>query len=358
MEQTVFLDECGFTGEDLAQPDQPVFVVASHNLTEDEASALKEQHFGHVKAEELKHSSLQRREQHHAAVTALLDAVLTSDRARASMAYKPYALIAKIVDHLIEPMMFEDGLDLYDQGGHDALAAVLYYSLGAHSKKLLFDVGSAFQRAVRTRAPEHVRACNTVLSSADVGGALDGLPNFFRIAIAKYGVNWTEDLPDRCLDLSLPLALQQCWAWRRRLSPPFNIVHDRSSPMVKSKWLWDALLAPDAPAAVVGRGGATVEYPIGVTATRFEDSKHSAALQIADVVAGAVGRWATWVVGGAPESDRYASALDAVIEPALGQLIASAIWPTPSVAKGAPRAPGVMEPNDYVASVITKTRSA
>lgn len=107
--------------------------------------------------------------------------------------------------------------------------------------------------------------------------------------------------------------------------------------MVKSKWLWDAILAPEAPAALVGRGGQTVEYPIGVSETRFEDSKLSASLQIADVVAGAVGRWATWVVRGASESDRYAAALDTVIEPALGQLIAGTVWPSPSIARGEPR---------------------
>lgn len=153
------------------QVDQPVFVVASHDLTEDEAGDLKKRHFGHVRAEELKHSNLQRRQQHHPAVVALLQDVLGSDRARASMAYKPYALIAKIVDHVIEPMMHDDGLDLYDGGAHDALANLLYYSLGAHRKTLLDRIGSTFQRAVRLRKTEDVRAWNDLALSGEVTAA-------------------------------------------------------------------------------------------------------------------------------------------------------------------------------------------
>jgi hypothetical protein len=262
MPTTLFFDECGFTGEDLAQVDQPVFVVASHDIEDEEARAMKDRHFGHVRAEELKHSSLQRRPQPQAAVASVLEAVLGADRARVSLAHKPFALIAKIVDLLIEPLMHRDGIDLYESGGNDALANVLYYSLGAHSQHLLLEVVNKFQRAVRTRRPECVNECNQLLLSDEVSAALDGLPPIFPVTLARGGRDWAEDLAERSLDLSLPLSLQQCWAWRNRGPGPFNIVHDRSSAMAKSKWLGDAIVAPDAPEALVGRGWFTVQYPL------------------------------------------------------------------------------------------------
>jgi hypothetical protein len=92
--------------------------------------------------------------------------------------------------------------------------------------------------------------------------------------------------------------------------------------MAKSKWLWDAIVASDAPAGIVGRGTFTVTYPLGVTENRFADSKQSASLQLADVFAGAFARWATWLARGRTESDAYASALEFVFEPLLEKIVA------------------------------------
>lgn len=352
---TIFLDECGFTGEDLADGDQPVFVVASHDLLEGEAMALKQAHFGGVRAEELKHSSLQRRANHQASVIAFVGAVLRADRARVALAHKQFALIAKIVDLLIETVMHRDGVDLYERGGNDALSNVLYFALGAHSESLLLDVGRKFQRAVRTRSRPHVEECSMLLTSRGVDEALDGLPPLFGPVLRRLGPDFFAELPAHALDLSLPLALQQCWAWRSRLNGPFNVVHDRSSAMAKAKWLWDALVAPEAPAAVVGRGTFSITYPIGVLETRFEDSKGSTSLQLADVIAGALARWARWLSRGRPASDTYAAALHAVVEPELERVVAGYVWPSPSVEPSAPTPPGIQDPNDFLTTLIQRT---
>ena len=57
----IFLDECGFTGEDFFNPDQPVFTLASLNIPEETCQKLKARHFSFVQANELKHSTLARR---------------------------------------------------------------------------------------------------------------------------------------------------------------------------------------------------------------------------------------------------------------------------------------------------------
>lgn len=54
----LFMDESGFTGEDLFNSDQPVFVLATVFLPEDECQIVKRKHFGAVHAAELKHSKL------------------------------------------------------------------------------------------------------------------------------------------------------------------------------------------------------------------------------------------------------------------------------------------------------------
>lgn len=58
MSKLIFMDESGYTGEDLANEDQPCFAVSSVKLTEKKATDLKEKYFGEVSSEELKYSNL------------------------------------------------------------------------------------------------------------------------------------------------------------------------------------------------------------------------------------------------------------------------------------------------------------
>jgi len=60
-EPLLFLDESGFTGEDLFNRDQPVFVLATVFLPEDECQTIKQDFFGRIQATELKHSELRKR---------------------------------------------------------------------------------------------------------------------------------------------------------------------------------------------------------------------------------------------------------------------------------------------------------
>lgn len=41
---TLFLDESGYTGEDLIAPEQPVFVICTHSIDEPTCAALKARH--------------------------------------------------------------------------------------------------------------------------------------------------------------------------------------------------------------------------------------------------------------------------------------------------------------------------
>jgi len=76
-----------------------VFAIATHSFTEQECTELTAQFFSHVKAPELKHSSLQKRPVHQRAIIKFLErAVTTPNRIRIGVADKRYALTAKLVD--------------------------------------------------------------------------------------------------------------------------------------------------------------------------------------------------------------------------------------------------------------------
>jgi hypothetical protein len=78
--ETIFLDECGHTGEDLADPNQPAFVIATHRYAEADCHRLKLEFFAGVQTPELKHKSLQGRTKNQERVLAFVEHALGARR--------------------------------------------------------------------------------------------------------------------------------------------------------------------------------------------------------------------------------------------------------------------------------------
>ena len=58
---TFYMDESGFTGEDLLSPEQRIFVHVSATLSDEECAALHKEYFSGTKGPELKHKNISRR---------------------------------------------------------------------------------------------------------------------------------------------------------------------------------------------------------------------------------------------------------------------------------------------------------
>ena len=91
------------------------------------------------------------------------------------------------------------------------------------------------------------------------------------------------------------------------------LIHDASSNMAKQKFIWDTLVDPTMPPAVIGYDRRRMAYPVAVSRTLLEDSANWAGLQLADVIAGAVARSAGWLMAGKDHRDDYAQQLFAII---------------------------------------------
>ncbi len=57
----VYMDESGFTGEDLLSPEQRIFVHVSTTLSDEECAALNKEYFSGTQGPELKHKNLSKR---------------------------------------------------------------------------------------------------------------------------------------------------------------------------------------------------------------------------------------------------------------------------------------------------------
>jgi hypothetical protein len=363
--RTIFMDECGFTGPDLMNEDQPMFALASHNFEPTVCVEMKKQHFASYGGKELKHAQLAKTARGQGMVVEFMKELgKSTDRLAIGLAHKRFTIVLKIVDLIVEEAMHADGLDLYRDGGNVALGN-LWHAMLSLDPALYTRVGKTFQAMVRAPSQQTVVA---FVAATSCDHPLEMVKETLQRLLLSFGRlerEYVAGLVGRDLDLCAAIALPVAYRWKERLGVGFDVVHDQSSNMAKSKWLWDLMVAPDAPAAVVGAGGWSASYPIGVTQTQFASSLGNDAIQIADVVAGATARWASWMAGTRDNADAYASALNAAFfevvgDAAEGQALnastnpfATVLWPSTDVSRKV-TPPGMASPIDYTMELIKK----
>jgi hypothetical protein len=106
-------------------------------------------------------------------------------------------------------------------------------------------------------------------------------------------------------------------------------VHDRSKALAREQHIWEVVLSPDVPAAIVGHDRRTIQFPLGVTEVQHADSRDYPELQLTDILAGATSVYVRNKWNGEshlrPEYVRELEAVD-ILEP-----IVNSVWPTMAV---------------------------
>src|SRR5437762_1532719 len=110
---TMFIDECGYTGEDLMNSDQPVFTLASLGLSESECKGLRERFFKNVKTSELKHKMLVKYPRHRRMILDFLKELTNHpEQVKIQITHKRYALVSRLIKFVVYPAARKEGIDL------------------------------------------------------------------------------------------------------------------------------------------------------------------------------------------------------------------------------------------------------
>src|SRR5271155_1216690 len=126
----VFIDEAGYTGPDLINTDQPMFILASTIVAADDARALLDSSFEKPQTE-VKYIKRAKSRRGRSQILEFLRALEMDDSKIVFFSFhKEYLLLTNLIDFWLEPMMFEDGVNLYERGANIALANVCYLTLG------------------------------------------------------------------------------------------------------------------------------------------------------------------------------------------------------------------------------------
>ena len=359
---TLYFDEAGYTGRNLVDPAQPVFVVASTNLTNEEAGTVVAECFSRLPDTELKHSRLCRSRRGRREILEFLHGIhQPPSRFTIGVAHKEYVMLGLLIDYWVEPGMRIRGLNAYERGGNIALCNVMHYALKAvltqedHREFL-----RRGQEMLTNRTFEAYEAFGRSLQAARrTGEELRELLDLFLLADEQLGgPEHLRRLPPRSTDLGTYHLLQQVCYWRAQSNAPLAIVHDRSSALARDRALWETILAADAPPMTVGQDRRTITFPLGVNAVAQADSRDHDQLQLVDVVAGA---FATYIrnraYGDTAYHQEYVAMLDEC-NPGTSNLISNWIWPTLEISPEELGAEGEVfeDAATYIANLMRRAR--
>jgi hypothetical protein len=328
---TIYMDESGFTGEDLLQPEQPVFVHVSTCLSNEECDDLVKAHFSRVQSRELKYKTLSRRPSGRARVVDFLTNVQGTNKFTIWLCHKEFNLLTYLVDLWVEPSMHDHGIDLYKDGGDVALSNMTFYCLRAfQTDQFLRKHLERFQRMMRYRTRQNYSNFFAMLHRDYL--RVDKQTQDILVFYIGAGMDLCYDrlraIPDRALDPALTTAVSTCMHWRKQTGDPLCLIHDKSSSLAKDKWLWDLITSPEIEKMTLGIPGREEVYPLNVSKTEFEDSKKYVQLQFCDLVAGACGELARRFLE-LPHDETYVSQLDQT--GLMERFNVSVIWPSPEV---------------------------
>lgn len=328
--KTIFLDESGYTGHDLMSSEQKVFVLASTDFDEVESRELIRKFFPNSQAFELKHQALAKRPRGQQQIAALINELVKhKNRISVYVIHKKFYLFQKFVDCWLEPVMHQTEFNFYQDGMNIEFCNMAFICLNTFEGEQFIDrLLTDYQTMLSKQSEESFfyffnllsNMCEHVTKTESIR-----IVEFFSIIPQFLDFNHIATLGRNPNDPALTTAIQIVVHWKKKLSAPFFLLHDQSSNLARKKSMWDAITSPTAPQASVGHGDhRTVEFPLNVLETRFVDSRLFPSLQITDILAGAVARFASHKISPCRNME-YARILE---EAGLEQLISDAVWPT------------------------------
>ncbi|HFI6337364.1 TPA: hypothetical protein ACGRWJ_004123, partial [Escherichia coli] len=143
------MDESGYTGYDLLHKEQKFQGASSILINHDDASRLIKEYFPKLQADELKYSSLKRRDSNRKPLFELQKHLLSNYPCITCVGDKRFLLILMFIDYAVEPFYYDFGINLYEDGGNFSMASMVYYVGSAYYGSAFDDILLQFQNAMK-----------------------------------------------------------------------------------------------------------------------------------------------------------------------------------------------------------------
>ena len=329
---TIFMDESGYTGEDLMNSNQPFFTLATLRCSEQDCQEYKTSFFKKVQAPELKHDRLIENRRQKLILEFLQEISQTPGLVKIHITHKRYELTTKIVQHVVRPAKMKTGIDLRIKGQDSLLTYSMYTALPLLAGQGFFeDLLRRFQdMMIRLNQESYHRFFDPLfderyprLTNKEEQEKLDHLLEYIKAGHTTVGYELIDPLEEtaqslgilrsRPLDPAFPTALTLIGNWRRDLADEITLIHDASSRMAEVINLLRTFVHPFPPPPLLQFRNNKIPFPIAVGEVYSQNSKKWSGLQLADILAGATTWWVKWMFKGRKLDDEYGRDLDTII---------------------------------------------
>jgi hypothetical protein len=304
MTTTIYLDESGFTGDDLYNPEQRFFTIASTIVEEEEAREILARCFPRYKGDEYKFTNIWRRERSRDGLRALAAEIPHfADHAFVWIIDKRFCLLTKLVDYLVEPGAYEAGFDWYADGWGMRYLNTIHRDLITHGADELYDsMIRSWDAFARDPTSERLDVLKEHLErgKATTEAPLPGLFDLLLRGLAHFrerNANLAHFTGSS--EIQVTSVFSSITWWRQHRNEDFTLVHDESSAFLKQRDLWDTMLRDDfvAPPFPIANGN-EVELPLRVRSSTAVRSHDSHSIQLCDILAGLLAKAGPGLVGG------------------------------------------------------------
>lgn len=350
---TVYFDEAGNTGPQLLDPEQPVFTLAAVDFVDQECEEL----LAIVRtpqAQEAKFTALRKSGAGRARLLKFIQSpLLTPARAKVAITHKPYMVMGKMVDIIVETIAHAQGIDLYKDGANLGLTNLHFLVTPVFCGPELFNAMLAsFVAMIRERTPETKARFFDTVRALQAASSVEKFKSDMNLYLAAEPVidDVLSGIDHNALDPAIPAFFYLCSAWGQQYQKPFDVVHDSSKPIAASKAMLESMMNGTEMPALIGYDRRKFEFPLRATGITFDDSKKQLGLQVADLLAGTVAYFAGRVANG--KRDEFCDLLD---KAGVERFNVQSIWPEMKVTPqtlGTSTQPDDTDANDVMTSFL------
>jgi len=280
----IAFDEAGNTGENLLDSQQKIYSLASVLYNESETNQLLS--IFTTKSNEIHFVNLRRRYKEQL-IEFLNHDLIDNTKVKYSISDKNFELIARLVDYLIEPVFYDNGINMYKDNMHINTCIMLYglsktEKIGVKINNLLF----LFQKMIRTKLKSDIKNFYDFAKSIQKEHKNDSLIDSINESQNQI-LSIIESINKYSIDPALPALLSLSNLWYYELKKGFNVIHDNS----KQIDYWKELIAFFSNKDLVdekelsGMFGRSIKFPFQINQLELADSKSIRQIQVADVIA-------------------------------------------------------------------------
>ncbi len=287
----IFIDESGFTGNDLLNAEQPYFVLSSVSISDAEAQDLvdrvRTEFQIEAEVDELKAGSLLKNPRGKKAVKYILDSL--HGKYAISCNHKSYALCCKFFEYVFEPVLQKNKPLFYISNFHLFIAGSLFLR-SFNKNKTAIKILVSFTKMMREMDFNalHPLFLNKTYSQTDqvLVAIIDFMEGYSDAIIEELEeLKATRDHGKWTLDLSMNAlwGLLRHWA---KSHDELTVICDESNPLAALAPQLDVMIGEmDKPQFIIHTTGQPAPVFNLKQSIQFKDSKESAGIQLADVVA-------------------------------------------------------------------------